>query len=125
MPNMRSAFNLYIQPFPKPPMTNLLRTMERRAKAIERQAKRDSLLTCTPMHARQDTGLLSPADLTQRRQGTRVRPTSESGSEEPAPRRKRVKPTCESASEADLLWAAPEHPSEIQSEALLLPTTAS
>jgi hypothetical protein len=106
-------FNLY-QPPPmhQPSMNDLRITVNKRVREIERLRKEqlERLLTRTPMHARQDTDLLSPADLTQRRQRTRVRPTSESGSEEPAPRRKRVKPTCDSPSEgADLEWAAPEN----------------
>jgi hypothetical protein len=109
--NNPPEFNFY-QPLqlPQPSIKDLRKMVDKRVKEIElqRQAQLESLLTRTPMHANQDTDLLSPADLTQRRQRTRVRPTCNSSSEEPTPRRKRVKATSESPSEeADLLWAAP------------------
>ena len=65
--NMPPAFNLYTAHIPQPSMKDLHRSMEWRVKAIERQAQFDSLVTRTSMHARQDTDLLSPTDLTQRR----------------------------------------------------------
>jgi hypothetical protein len=109
--NNPPEFNFYQPlPMPQPSIKDLKKVVDKRVKQIEleRQAQLESLLTRTPMHANQDTDLLSPADLTRRRQRTRVRPTCGSSSEEPAPMRRRVKATTESPSEeADLLWAAP------------------
>jgi hypothetical protein len=96
--NNLPEFNFY-QPFciPQPSIKDLRKVVDKRVKEIElqRKAQLEGLLTRTPMHANQDTNLLSPADLTQRKQRTRVTATCGSSSEEPAPRRRRVKATSE------------------------------